>query len=213
MDKDEYPAWPPQRAARFGGRAEGAARREDPLGAAAPTRPAGFPPPPPVGAAGCDRYITGLSGPLPGARRVVPQRSFAPLSLCEAKALFCFCRRGFSSEASRFGTWLPGLPGPDPGHFFLGEKVTKTPPGTPRTPLFIQSDAPKLCECAATEVADSFGLLICGGFLVDASAVALLKGEMKLFFQRRTACNCRNCISFCRSMMEPIPGTRARRSG
>ena len=64
MDKDEYPAWPPQRAARFGGRAEDAARREDPLGAAAPTRLAGFPPPPPVGAAGCDRYITALSGPV-----------------------------------------------------------------------------------------------------------------------------------------------------
>ena len=32
--------------------------------------------------------------------------------------------------------FFPGLPGPDPGHFFLGEKVTKTPPGTPRTPLF-----------------------------------------------------------------------------
>ena len=41
-----------------------------------------------------------------------------------------------ASEASRFGTWLPGLPAPDPGHFFLGEKVTKTPPGTPRTPVF-----------------------------------------------------------------------------
>src|SRR5699024_12761359 len=35
--------------------------------------------------------------------------------------------------------WLPGLPGPDPGHFFHGEKVTKTPPGTPRSPIFAQS--------------------------------------------------------------------------
>ena len=41
-----------------------------------------------------------------------------------------------ASEASRFGLWLPGLPGPDPGHFFLGEKVTKTPPGVPPGPPF-----------------------------------------------------------------------------
>ncbi len=130
MDKDEYPAWPPQRAARFGGRAEGAARREDPLGAAAPTRPAGFPPPPPVGAAGRDRYITGLSGPLPGARRVVPQRSSAPLSLCEARACFVFAGGtggAFLPKPAASGRGFGGLC--SPGRPLLAFGQFTLPPG------------------------------------------------------------------------------------
>ena len=32
-----------------------------------------------------------------------------------------------------------GIPCPGTGYFALGGKVTKTPPGTPRTPFFVQS--------------------------------------------------------------------------
>ena len=36
-----------------------------------------------------------------------------------------------ASEASRFGSWLPGLPAPDPGDFLYAQKVTKKAPGDP----------------------------------------------------------------------------------
>ena len=60
------------------------------------------------------------------------------------------CRRGLRPRtrvlvagaypAPDLGCLLLGPPRPQtPGHFFLGEKVTKTPPGTPRTPFFVQS--------------------------------------------------------------------------
>ena len=42
--------------------------------------------------------------------------------------LFSLCG---ASEASRFGPWLPGLPGPDPGDFLYAQKVTKKAPGDP----------------------------------------------------------------------------------
>ena len=45
---------------------------------------------------------------------------------------------------------LLGPPRPQtPGHFFLGEKVTKTPPGTPRPPFLLNrtpSDLMLLCH-------------------------------------------------------------------
>ncbi len=34
-----------------------------------------------------------------------------------------------------------GIPCSGTGYFALGGKVTKTPPGTPRPPMFAQSDA------------------------------------------------------------------------
>ena len=144
MDKDEYSAWPPQRAARFGGRAEDAARREDPLGAAAPTRPAGFPPLPPVDAAGCDRYITALSGPVFAGQEEWYRRGCMRLCLFgrQRRCLFLpvapaglfggWCRRMHLYQPSRlFGVFRAV----SAGYFALGGKVTKTPPGFPRTPF------------------------------------------------------------------------------
>ena len=65
-----------------------------------------------------------------------------------------------------------------PGHFFLGEKVTKTPPGTPRSPILCPIGLYRVCNCGATE--SGFWHLICGGSINDASAAALLMGYINL---------------------------------
>ena len=54
--------------------------------------------------------------------------------------LFSLCA---ASEGSRFGAWLPGLPGPGPRVTFVRTKVTKRRWGDPRPPFFAQSDACK----------------------------------------------------------------------
>ena len=93
---------------------------------------------------------------------------------------------------------LPGLPGPDPGHcgggsapeppdsmgparpqtpghFFHGEKVTKTPPGTPRTPL-LSNWTPAREHCAATEFPFCLRLVVIGlgGYQLRLTALVLI---------------------------------------
>ena len=73
--------------------------------------------------------------------------------------------------------WLPGLPGPDPGHFFHGEKVTKTPPGTPRSPIFAQS----VCINGETSLPLNLVLFLIYSLVVnDTPPAGLLKGYMFL---------------------------------
>ena len=92
----------------------------------------------------------------------------------------CARRRAGGNAASlqklRFCTWFPGLPGPDPGHFFHGEKVPKTPPGTPRSPIFCPIGLYQWGNFSATEL--GFCHLIYSGSIDDASADALLKRYM-----------------------------------
>ena len=96
-----------------------------------------------------------LLGVLPGATR--PRTPGAP-------------------EVSRFITWSPGLPGPDPGHFSLAGKVSKRAPGRPWTPFVCPIGLDQICCCLATEILFlASDLQRVSG---PASAVALLKGKM-----------------------------------
>ena len=105
------------------------------------------------------------------------------LEACLARHLGS-CRRGLRPRradapvAGRAGT-QPGRSGPGPaclllgpsrpqtpGHFFLGEKVTKTPPGSPRTP-FCPIGPDGICCCAATESANPPGIRSAAGCSSD----------------------------------------------
>ena len=68
--------------------------------------------------------------------------------------------------APDLGCLLLGPPRPQtPGHFFLGEKVTKTPPGTPRTPLLPNRTLLDLIP-GCHRITSPFGHLISAGLLV-----------------------------------------------
>ena len=73
--------------------------------------------------------------------------------------------------------YLPGLPGPGPGHFFLGEKVTKTPPGTPRSPYFCLINLYLWGNSSATEFRSFSNLQL---VVNETSPAGLLKGDMFL---------------------------------
>ena len=83
---------------------------------------------------------------------------------------------------------VSGLPAPAPwekgvspsgaSDFFDAEKVTKKAPGTPRSPIFFLIGLYQWGNSSAPE--SGFCHLIYSGSIDDASAAALLKGEMFL---------------------------------
>ena len=81
----------------------------------------------------------------------------------------------FSPNGCHSVRWLPG---PDPGYFFRGEKVTKTPPGTPRSPIVYLNRFLSVLGHLCTE--SGFCHLIYSGSINETSAAALLKGDMFL---------------------------------
>ena len=90
-----------------------------------------------------------------------------------------------ASKVSRFGTWLSGLPAPDPGNFLYAQKVTKKAPGTPwpRPPSLglrpIHLAHPDLSNRSALRlilrshrITTPFGHLICGWYFVPLRLTA-----------------------------------------
>ena len=152
MDKDEYPAWPPTESRPF--LVEGRRTRRGgkiPLEQRPQRGRRVFPPLPPVGAAGCDRYITALSGPVFPGQEEWYRRG------CKRLCLFVRQRRClfFQRRVSPPGPWVfrrgqqrpsalfclrRGPPRPrTPGHFFPRRKSDpKRRRGLPG-PRFFQS--------------------------------------------------------------------------